>query len=87
MQIKLRYEIIPGTQFKLPFVERVVAQEFGDGIYTKDNINTDEIWLLHKTYEHIGFNAKTERGLKSAITKMRKAVKELDKRKQEGDKE
>lgn len=78
VQIQLRDEIIPGTQFKRTFVDRVVAQEFGDGIYTLDNINSNEIWLFHKKYEWLGFNAKTERGLKSAITKMRKAVQELD---------
>ena len=73
--IQLRPETVEGTSYKRSWIERVMPQDFGDGIYTDGKTYLGECGVYHKTIGHLGGEFKTELGLKRMITKMRKEIK------------
>jgi len=75
IQIQLKPELIEGTEYTRSFCERVLPQEFGDGIYTDGDSYGGEVGIYHKTIGHLGGEVKTEIGMKRMINKIRKEVK------------
>jgi len=78
IQIQLTEKTIPDTDIELHFVERVIAQDFGNGIKTDGyGCMIDGVLVYHETNGLLGGYAKTEIGMKRIINKMRKELAAL----------
>ena len=75
IQLKPEFrELSDGRKMRRIFADRVIAQEFGDGIYTNGESYRGEVGVYHDNLGHLGGEVKTELGMKRMINKIRKSI-------------